>query len=113
MTVTLWASVMCVCVCVCVCVQDLQKKLESGNLDAREVERAKAGQVRETILSLPPPSPSPSPSPFSLFNPHLRLTTCSHYRKQTTQMVYQSVVQTPCALPCVRTLLKVVISTWM
>ena len=34
-----------VCVCVCVRVQELQKKLEGGNLDPKEVERAKAGQV--------------------------------------------------------------------
>ena len=52
--------------CVCVSLQDLQKKLDNSNLDPKEVKRAKAGQVGNTLsfslsLSLSPPPPPPPP----------------------------------------------------
>ena len=85
----------CVCVCVCVrvcvrerererwcAVQELQKKLESGNLDQKEVERAKAGQVHTITHPLTHPLTHTTHLP-------------THSRKPTTLMAYLSVGRTP------------------
>lgn len=83
---------MCVLICSCV-LQELHATLENSNLDAKELENARAGQVARKLCHM-------------LF--HLTLHMIHQYRKQIILMVFPNVERMHYDLHSVPTLLKVI-----